>query len=194
MNCGCQTSVVALIFLCNFPNYIFPWKQFVIRRPLNGKHIIFLKGHRVTHKPPTAPINKMASFSAAFGVLDSEGGLLLNFKRRFRARVMTVLKDKLQSEWNKISEAPWVWWSRLFGPMLAEWRVHCCHSDDDEGFRAATQDAQLLHQLDTKYDGHLKSHVRPIASLYFLSRALVKQLWTFNHPINHVNLQEKKNV
>lgn len=123
LNCGCQTSVVGLIFLCNFLNCIFPWKQFVIRRPLNGKHIIFLKGHRVTHKPPTAPINKMASFSAAFGVLDSEGGLLLNFKRRFRARVMTVLKDKLQSEWNKISEAPWVWRCRLFGPLVAEWRV-----------------------------------------------------------------------
>lgn len=61
---------------CNFLNLIFPWKQFVIRRPLNGKHIIFLKGHRVTHNPPTVPINKMASFSGAFGALGSEGALL----------------------------------------------------------------------------------------------------------------------
>lgn len=68
-----------------------------------GSILSFLKGHRVTHKPPTAPINKMASFSAAFGVLGSEGGLLLNFKRRFGARVTTVLTDKLQSELNKIS-------------------------------------------------------------------------------------------
>lgn len=71
---------------CNFLNLIFPWKQFVIRRPLNGKHIIFLKGHRVTHNPPTVPINKMASFSAAFGALGSKGGLPLNFKRQFKAR------------------------------------------------------------------------------------------------------------
>lgn len=68
-----------------------------------GSILSFLKGHRVTHKPPTAPINKMASFSAAFGVLGSEGGLLLNFKGRFGARVTTVLTHKLQSEWNKIS-------------------------------------------------------------------------------------------
>lgn len=71
---------------CNFLNLNFPWKQFVIRRPLNGKHIIFLKGHRVTHNPPTVPINEMASFSAAFGALGSQGGLPLNFKRQFKAR------------------------------------------------------------------------------------------------------------
>ncbi len=74
------SGYVFMCHTCNFLNLILPWKQFVIRRPLNGKRIIFLKGHRVTHNPPTVPINKMASFSAEFGALGSKGGLPLNFK------------------------------------------------------------------------------------------------------------------
>lgn len=35
----------------NFLSSHLPWKQFVIRRPLNGKHIIFLKGH--SHPQPS---------------------------------------------------------------------------------------------------------------------------------------------
>lgn len=48
--------------------------------------------------------------------------------------------------------------------------------DDDERFRAVTQDAQLLHQLDRKYDGHSKSHVGPVVSPYFLLTASAEQL------------------
>lgn len=85
---------------------------------------------------------------------------------------MTVLKDKLQpgqnkiSEVDKISEAPWV---LGYSGLQCGGSQVCRHSDDDddddERFRAVVQDAQLLHQLDTKNGGHSQSPARPI--VYF---------------------------
>jgi len=127
---------------CNFLNLIFPWKQFVIRRPLNGKHIIFLKGHRVAHNPPTVPINKMASFSDASGALGSEGGLPLNFKGSsgLEGHVTIII---VRLKWG-IWKALHVWWCKphilLFVPSIARgWSDVHPRCNNDSATRDRTQ-------------------------------------------------------
>ena len=89
--CKCHTS--------NFLNLIFPWKQFVIRTPLNGKHIIFLKGHRGTHNPPTVPINKMVSFSGAFGASCSKRSAIKNSASSISDHNYKQHRSTVEHEW-----------------------------------------------------------------------------------------------